>query len=723
MNNYGADATSVLNQIEEKSPNKAFLSYLDSYHSVLPEGSAFEQDTWNIIEWVKNRASTNVFNLSFKELKNNDFKTIVKIYVCNMRFSQLVEAKGCRLLGPQALRFLDQAIEMKPLFRINNKDFLKAEKLMLQALNRQTAYRYAGALHRFANWLSSKLGISVAYNTGIVSDYMHGRNATDAKRDEKLIPTECLLDVLSHINDQGLQFRDEFFLNMLTLSVATGFRINELLTLPANPIIKTPEFCLRYFAEKNGELGIKPIAPSLQPAVESAVNKLIAWTEDGRKLAMISSGKQSLDWKLVYENDDALEYYFRKYLHDVTSDINNRVINPNGAWYNKEARWIDMFNVKKEFGSFLAAQDSLGIPRNTLSKMHKEQELSSIGISPFTLNNSRGKLRTNFDTDIRFPSFMGFESITDRTLIKKKRIKLIPLLEAAIKIQSEGHIYTCPDVDEKIEKMFVSGDRALLVDHESRKIILRASESLFVTKRYELSESHNTKEDSYSIVTDKRFGDWLGGTTRGRGKGGWEDSIFARLNVIDPRTNKPLKITVHDVRHWLNTVLNEGGVSQEAIRLIFARKSQATNSTYDQTSALTRVNRLKDDIRKGNVFGEIQDCYNTMMSDFGRDKAEAYLNAKTAILTIMPHGGCTMSWNRPSCDNYMSCFAGDEPCNELCIDLDDKDQIASIIKSKSEQSAMLSIIPQGSPQHAHITKIILNMDKVLSGCNKGTCNG
>lgn len=717
MNNAAYDSRGLIEHIKSNTPNKLFNSYIDSYLSVLPDSVSFESDKWNLIDWTNNRANKNEYNVKFDSLHNEELKSIIKMYICNRRFSSLISASACKLLGPQSLRFLDEAIKLKPVFRINNSDFKNAEKLMVKELGRDTAYRYAMALSLFGNWLSSKMGIAVTFKTRITSTYKHGRYASDEERDAKLIPTECILDTLSHASDENLNIKDKFFLNVFTLSVAGGFRINELLSLPKDPIVYTPDFCIRYYPEKSGELGIKPIAPTIRPAVEEALNKLIEWTDKGREIASKANKEKDIDWYLVYNSPDALIYYFSKYLHEWTSKIENHVINPYGAWSNTHNTYFNMFEIKEKYGSFLSAEKELGISRNTLSKMYREQEISCLGRSPLLELTSRGKNRKSFDTDTRFPSFSTFTDFTERFLSTKNRNILKPILEEAQKLQAEGLVYPKPDIDLEIEKEFCIGDRTILSNHKTGKVILRASESLMITEKHALSETCNTKKDTYSIITDKRFGDWLGGTTRGRGKGGLEESIFTRLGIIDPRTNKPLKVTTHDVRHWLNTVLNEGGASQEAIRLIFARKSQASNATYDQTSALTRVNRLKEGIRKGKVFGTVQDSYNVILAESGREDAESYLNAKSAIMTIMPHGGCTLNWSRPSCEKYMSCFAGDEVCEDLCIDLSDNDQLFNVNQTLNEQKSLLSIIPKSSPQYASIQNIVINIEKLLNNTN------
>jgi hypothetical protein len=256
----------------------------------------------------------------------------------------------------------------------------------------------------------------------------------------------------------------------------------------------------------------------------------------------------------------------------------------------------------------------------------------------------------------------------------------------------------------------------VLVDYtrdDGDNIILNAVDCLLVTAKYALSETNKTKTSSYGLINGRRISDWLSGTKRGRGRGGREESVFTRLDIIDPRTNKALRIVPHDVRHWLNSVLNDGGATQETIRLVFARKSQLTNATYDQTSALTRVNRLKEDIRSGKVFGEIQDNFNVILAEYGRDDAESYLKSKTAMMVSMPHGSCTLSWTRPSCEKYMSCFAGDKMCEDLCINMNDNEQHNNVIKVFNEQTVLLTVIPESSPQHKNIKKIVKNIQSLI----------
>jgi len=714
-----SNSLAVITQLTDEISISPEFSYLiNDFTAVLPESIEFDEDKWNVIDWLRKKGNVRNFNIDYSPLINDEYKAIAKLYICYKRFSQFIEGNTAKTIAHAPMRTLGEVLGHKPFKRINSSDFYEAEKKLIKNYDRNAAYRYAGHLQAFSYWLNSKYSFSIKYNTKIASNYKHGRKATDEERDKKLIPSECFLDIIRHADDNSLAIRDKFFINVFVLCVSGGFRIGEVMTLPANqPFLTSSSPKILYYPEKGGELGVKPIAPSFLPAVQSSINKITEWTMEGRKIAKDITSGDNLDWYAIYQDSYALRYYFEKFCHTFTSDPLNRILNPDGAWFQKKKRYIDVISLLKEHGSFIKASEAVGIPRNTLSIMKKEQEDASMGILPSPRNKSRGKTRDDWSNDLRYISFTAFEKNTDKIIKFDLREPLQDILKDAQELQLKGAIYPAPEFNEKIENQYSRKKHPIIVKYKNndtdREIVLEAADCLLVTPKYLLSSSRDTKTNSYSIIDEKRFSEWLSGTSRGRGQGGDEESIFTRLNIIDPRTNKPLSATIHDVRHWLNTLMNEGGASQESIRLMFARKSIQTNAVYDQTSAKTRCNRLKEGVRKGTTYGEIQDNYNVIFAEFGRDKAEEYLNSKAAMMTIMPHGGCTMSWVRGACERNMSCFGGDEICEDFCIDIEDKEQLNEVERIYKEQVAMKSILPSTSPQMEFVVRVSANIEKVL----------
>ena len=84
--------------------------------------------------------------------------------------------------------------------------------------------------------------------------------------------------------------------------------------------------------------------------------------------------------------------------------------------------------------------------------------------------------------------------------------------------------------------------------------------------------------------------------------------------------------TWHDIRHWLNTVYKQGGLTDLQVNALLSRKSLAQARVYDQTLAIDRSKVVQDlltSIRQDKAIGQIQETYNILgMTD--RQTAEQY---------------------------------------------------------------------------------------------------
>jgi len=180
-----------------------------------------------------------------------------------------------------------------------------------------------------------------------------------------------------------------------------------------------------------------------------------------------------------------------------------------------------------------------------------------------------------------------------------------------------------------------------LTCHKTNEVRLYARDALCTIFKNQLSTAE-TDESRLQTCTPTMFSRWLCGIVRGRGTVKHSDSLFARFNIIDPRSGKIARFMAHDIRHWLNTAYEEGGLSQDQIGILFNRKNIQTNSTYSHTPALERTNRLRDATREGLVLGQHADTYARLSKDSPED-AERYLAASTKFYNPMPHGLCTLN--------------------------------------------------------------------------------
>lgn len=107
-----------------------------------------------------------------------------------------------------------------------------------------------------------------------------------------------------------------------------------------------------------------------------------------------------------------------------------------------------------------------------------------------------------------------------------------------------------------------------------RRHRLKASQGLFCLPANLLRGHTDTEWNIPAFITDAQISHELG--TKPTGK-----TIFARHDLLDPRTGEAWKLSTHQPRHLLNTLAQAKHVSQELIAFWSGRKSTSQNDYYD----------------------------------------------------------------------------------------------------------------------------------------------
>lgn len=130
-------------------------------------------------------------------------------------------------------------------------------------------------------------------------------------------------------------------------------------------------------------------------------------------------------------------------------------------------------------------------------------------------------------------------------------------------------------------------------------------ESLFVVGKRFFSSRYGTIRGSAAPVLYCNLQKWLCGyrdSTRHRN----QPSIFERFQCNDEKGN-PLKVTSHQFRHWLNTLLQKGGLSEIEIARWSGRKQISQNDAYNHMTLEDKAEMVRRLSNEDRVHGQIQD--------------------------------------------------------------------------------------------------------------------
>lgn len=716
------NAVQLENWLSEVPIEPVIIDLLPRLLAEIPASYSFETDEWDVIEWEtrgvsKKRSST----LAFSRIAHTELRELAKLWVLDSRLKKQTGV-GSAKWKISILKPLAEVLGARPLRTLKTNDFYDAESRLREEFAQGTAFRGSGFLESASSWLGMSLGLPLDYHSRLINPDVHGRYGTDEGKANKLVPDSVFRDLILARHREDLIAKDTFYLNVLAIQMATGFRISELAALSADCLIREGgHLQILHYPAKGGRPVPRPIHPSMKDVVEDAVTTLIEITAEARTVAKEMRTAQRLDWSAIYADETALRYFVAKWAHEWTSNPKHLMINPNGAWLNRNQCFVDAIDVLEKAGGVKTkAAQALQVGRKTFDNLLAAQEAARRGELPVVANNkSKGQQRNSWDTDLRVVSFMNLERHTSVAIRQKTRALIRDILDEAQKIQLAGKVYPAPDYDRDLEGRFRFEVRPLIKDKQGKPLIY-PHEALLVTQKYALSEHRGTKADEFAVVGENGFSSWLAGMSRSRGTGNHEDSVFQRLEIVDPRTGEFVKFTSHDVRHWLNTIYQNGGLTEDQIALIFNRKHKQQNAVYDQTSNRERSERMKQAIRDKIALGAATDTY-SRLAEFSRDDAEDYLEAVVRMVNPMPHGVCMLDWSTSPCPHNLSCFSceteDEGPCEHLIVDPGNEDHVEEMERIAREADLIVDAIEaQGineSPQIDHFKRVRTNVNVML----------
>lgn len=134
-----------------------------------------------------------------------------------------------------------------------------------------------------------------------------------------------------------------------------------------------------------------------------------------------------------------------------------------------------------------------------------------------------------------------------------------------------------------------------------------------------------------------------------------EGSVFERYGLFD-ENDKPWSISTHQFRHWLNTVAHKGGLSDMELARWMGRRDVRQNRQYQHLNAEERIERVKEGVRNGEMFGPISEVYNRLPEG----EREQFLDAAVEAAHVTPYGSCTHNFATKPCEYYVQCVTGCE---------------------------------------------------------------
>lgn len=204
---------------------------------------------------------------------------------------------------------------------------------------------------------------------------------------------------------------------------------------------------------------------------------------------------------------------------------------------------------------------------------------------------------------------------------------------------------------------------------------LKYSDALLVVLTNQLNAQRGTYRCMIEPISVNQINSGLGG----RAEHGFK-SIFTRFGFTEP-DGRPIKVTTHQFRHYLNTLAQAGGMSQLDIAKWSGRKDIRHNAAYDHVTPDQMLQKIRDAVGdESQMFGPLAEIPKKVL--IPRDEF-ARLRIPTAHTTDL--GFCVHDYTMSPCQLHRDCIH----CEDLVCVKGDEEKTMRLRQNLEEARELL----------------------------------
>lgn len=209
--------------------------------------------------------------------------------------------------------------------------------------------------------------------------------------------------------------------------------------------------------------------------------------------------------------------------------------------------------------------------------------------------------------------------------------------------------------------------------------MLQPHEWLFLVRTNGLSGTKFDRAGSSELLKSAAIREFISGQ-EGR------PAVFERFGATEP-DGKPIRMRSHQFRHWLNTLAQEGGMSQELVARWSGRKDPQQNAVYDHVSGAKLSEKVRALAEAGEVVGQIARVRESLpLAD-----REAFMKAQVPTSHVTEIGICIHDWSLVPCAIHGQCA----DCAEHLIDKGNEKQR---VEAERQAAAVEALFQQASEE-------------------------
>lgn len=142
------------------------------------------------------------------------------------------------------------------------------------------------------------------------------------------------------------------------------------------------------------------------------------------------------------------------------------------------------------------------------------------------------------------------------------------------------------------------------------------------------------------------------------------------------------RVRTHAIRHWLNTIADNGGLSDVDLAKWMGRKDISQNAVYKHGTLVQRTNAAKDLILAGQTHGRVA----RIAAQLPVDERKAFLDGTIEAVHNTSLGLCLHNFAASPCPDHHECLRG---CGDYLRVKGDLDQRKALLELRNKELAAL----------------------------------
>lgn len=149
-------------------------------------------------------------------------------------------------------------------------------------------------------------------------------------------------------------------------------------------------------------------------------------------------------------------------------------------------------------------------------------------------------------------------------------------------------------------------------------------------------------------------------------------SVFERRNLREA-DGRLVRLTTHDLRHWITTVAKRGGLSNADLMGLQNREHAGDLDRYTHLTARERIDWLKRGIQAGRIHGAVAVLY----FQIAEPERDAWLDDHVQAVHDTGIGYCTHDFSVEPCPYALNCL---KQCPDYAVDLTNPQQKTQLVQ-------------------------------------------